>query len=66
MNEQVCRKIEAVTGEYDELHTKIKKLKHRWSCLKVFRFSQHGFKDDFSAHSEWEKKESLKKVGRQY
>ena len=51
--EEVCRKIQAAIGEYDELLTLVKKGKLRCflPCFKVFWFS----KDNPTGHSERKK-----------
>ena len=53
-NEEVRRKIQAATGEYDELLTLVRKRKLRWFWprFKVFWFS----KDNPTGHSESTKK----------
>ena len=66
-NTEVCRKIQAAIGEYDELLILVKKRKLRcffWPCLKVFWFS----KDNPTGHSERKKKkrQTEEEVGRQY
>ena len=61
-NEEVCRKIQAAFGEYDELLTLVKKWKPRWfgPCFKVFLFS----KDNPTGHSERTKKKRQTEEGK--
>ena len=57
-NEEVCRKIQAAIGEYDELLTLVKKRKLRWfGHVKDFWFS----KDNPTGHSERKKKRGRQK-----
>ena len=71
--EEVCRRIQAAIGEYDEFLTLVKKRKLRivfaklaivWPCFKVYWFS----KDNPTRHSERKKKkrQTEEEVGRQY
>ena len=65
-NEEVCRKIQAAIGEYDELLTLVKKRKLRGfgHVSGFFGFS----KDNPTGHCERTKEKRLtqKEVGRQY
>ena len=60
-NEEVCRKIQAAVGEYDELLTLVKNRKLRW-------FGHVSSKDNATGHSERKKKkrQTEEEVGRQY
>ena len=54
--QEVCKKVLAAIGNYDELPTMIKKKnKVVWPCLKVFWFN----KDNSTGHNEWKKKKEV-------